>query len=414
MATLAAPAAPISARPHRRRARRPHPDPAPAPRPLRRRAAAPPLPLLLLRSSCSAPTTGAATTSRASARRRRARCSSAAASTTPCPPTTGGCSSTATGSRSTSSRTPTATTGRASSPPSRPSAACTGTTSSTSPPRSGWACRRVGAHAHRARAADRPARRRPARALLRARARTGVDDPGLPRPRDAAREPGARRRAGARRSSTTRSRARCTRRPRPTTTRRPASTSPAAGSPAQPAEQFCFAQIGKPGKRRKTMSSAFVVTRRTHRADARDAGADRAGREPDRRALRALRARRAVGVRRPERLEVLAALLRAPRALSGRRRAVGGRARRCREGGSLDGQLRCGRSWRVSRVTRRGWQSRRSTLATPLRLVRCDSATIRARRYPGCLIGAPTRDARLVRSGLATGMRRARAEAGLL
>jgi hypothetical protein len=32
---------------------------------------------------------------------------------------------------------------------------------------------------------------------------------------------------------------------------------------AQPAEQFCFAQIGKPGARRKTMSSAFVVTRRS-------------------------------------------------------------------------------------------------------------------------------------------------------
>src|SRR3954468_7568575 len=30
-----------------------------------------------------------------------------------------------------------------------------------------------------------------------------------------------------------------------------------------PAEQFCFAQIGKPGKRRKTMSTSFVVTRRS-------------------------------------------------------------------------------------------------------------------------------------------------------
>jgi len=33
---------------------------------------------------------------------------------------------------------------------------------------------------------------------------------------------------------------------------------------SQPAEHFCFAQIGEPGQRRKTMSSAFVVTRRTH------------------------------------------------------------------------------------------------------------------------------------------------------
>ena len=31
----------------------------------------------------------------------------------------------------------------------------------------------------------------------------------------------------------------------------------------QPAEHFCFAQIGKPGSRRKQMSTAFVVTRRT-------------------------------------------------------------------------------------------------------------------------------------------------------
>jgi hypothetical protein len=33
----------------------------------------------------------------------------------------------------------------------------------------------------------------------------------------------------------------------------------------QRAEQFCFAQVGKPGKKRKTMSTAFVVTRRTTR-----------------------------------------------------------------------------------------------------------------------------------------------------
>jgi hypothetical protein len=31
----------------------------------------------------------------------------------------------------------------------------------------------------------------------------------------------------------------------------------------RPAEQFCFAQIGKPGSRRKTMSSAFVITQRS-------------------------------------------------------------------------------------------------------------------------------------------------------
>ena len=33
----------------------------------------------------------------------------------------------------------------------------------------------------------------------------------------------------------------------------------------QPAEHFCFAQIGKPGRKRKTMSTALVVTRRSMR-----------------------------------------------------------------------------------------------------------------------------------------------------
>jgi hypothetical protein len=47
------------------------------------------------------------------------------------------------------------------------------------------------------------------------------------------------------------------------------------------------------------------------------ARADRAGGQPDRRIERPLRARRAVGLRRPGRLEVLAALLRPPRALPG-------------------------------------------------------------------------------------------------
>ena len=126
----------------------------------------------------------------------------------------------------------------------------------------------------------------------------------------------------SRRSSTTRSRTRCTPRPRPTTTRRPACTSPVAGSPASPAEHFCFAQIGKPGSRRKTMTQRARHHPPQRRAAARDARADRAGRQPDRRPLRALRAGRAVGVRRPGRLEVLRALLRPLRALPRRRRTV--------------------------------------------------------------------------------------------
>ena len=215
-------------------------------------------------------------------------------------------------SRSTSSTTPTATTGRASSPPNRPSAACDWDARARRAARVHHRPRGARAHARRARPAARPARRRPARARVRARARPGVDDPVLPRPRDAARQ---RRRGGEpvpaivdyKVKSTLHSQAK-------------ADHDPQAGLylagrwlAGQPAEQFCFAQIGKPGKQRKTMSTALVVTRRTRRRAARDARADRAGRQPDRRALRALRPRRAVGVRRPERLEVLAALLRALR-----------------------------------------------------------------------------------------------------
>ena len=95
MSAIAAPAAPAGPRPDRRRARRPHPDPAPAARPLRRPAAAPPLALLLHASSCCAPTTGAATTCSANAPRRAGACSSARASTTPSPPTTATCSTAA-------------------------------------------------------------------------------------------------------------------------------------------------------------------------------------------------------------------------------------------------------------------------------------------------------------------------------
>ena len=66
-----------------------------------------------------------------------------------------------------------------------------------------------------------------------------------------------------------------------------------------PAHEFCFAQIGKPGARRKQMSASLDHHAPQRRAAARHARADRAGRQPDRRLLPALRARRAVGVRRP-------------------------------------------------------------------------------------------------------------------
>ena len=91
---------------------------------------------------------------------------------------------------------------------------------------------------------------------------------------------------------------------------------------ADPAREFCFAQIAKPGPRRKRISSSLVTTTRTHRAAARRARPHRPGRQPDLRAARALRARAPVGLRRPQRLEMLAALLLPPRPLPRRRRAV--------------------------------------------------------------------------------------------
>ena len=74
---------------------------------------------------------------------------------------------------------------------------------------------------------------------------------------------------------------------------------------------------------------------------ARRARPDRAGRPPDRRLLRAVRPRRAVGVRRPERLEVQRALLRGVANLPGRRRPLRQRttASRCRSGSGI-GRLR--------------------------------------------------------------------------
>jgi hypothetical protein len=84
-----------------------------------------------------------------------------------------------------------------------------------------------------------------------------------------------------------------------------------------PADELCFAQIAKPGKRRKNMSALLVPTSRT-------AGQLRgvlvrlalAG-KPDRGLLRALRTRSAVGLRRPDQLEVQPALLLALGGVSG-------------------------------------------------------------------------------------------------
>ena len=94
-----------------------------------------------------------------------------------------------------------------------------------------------------------------------------------------------------------------------------------------PAREFCFAQIAKPGPRRKQISASRVSTTRTRPAT-RHLGADRAGRGPDLRLPRALRARSPVGLRRPQRLEVQRALLQPPPPLPGRRRALGHPPRR--------------------------------------------------------------------------------------
>ena len=103
--------------------------------------------------------------------------------------------------------------------------------------------------------------RRAAQARVRARARPRMDRPVLPRPRDA-----TRRRATVTsrpRSSTTRSRARRTPRARPT--RDPQAGLYLAGRwlTGEPARDFSFAQIAKPGKRRKQMSASLVTTHRT-------------------------------------------------------------------------------------------------------------------------------------------------------
>ena len=118
-----------------------------------------------------------------------------------------------------------------------PSAACAGTPSSTSraPSRIGLEARRRSRCAELVPLLGRPVAVQ--RELdVRARARPRVDDPGLPRPRDAASRRG-RRRAGPGDRRLQGQEHACTRRPRPTTTRRPASTSPAAGSPATPPQR---------------------------------------------------------------------------------------------------------------------------------------------------------------------------------
>ena len=246
MTTTAAPAAPparaLDAR--RRRARRPHPDPAPAARPLRRAAAAPPLALLLqqvpalprrLAPPLPQRRTHPAQRRHVPRRPRRRR-------TLHLPPPTS--SNTATRSRSTSSTTPTATTGPASSPPNAAKRGVRWDAELDEPRAFTIGLEAVTLALRRARAAARPGRRRPTRTDLRARARPGVDDPGLPRPRN----PPTRRRTAAsrsRRSSTTRSRARLH-------SQAKADHDPQAGLylagrwlTGDPAEHFCFAQIGQ-------------------------------------------------------------------------------------------------------------------------------------------------------------------------
>ena len=77
-----------------------------------------------------------------------------------------------------------------------------------------------------------------------------------------------------------------------------------------PAAQFSFAQIGKPGPRRKEIGASLVTTSRSIGQLRGALVRDRASRSTDRRELRAVRPRRALGICRPGRLEVQRALLR--------------------------------------------------------------------------------------------------------
>ena len=95
-----------------------------------------------------------------------------------------------------------------------------------------------------------------------------------------------------------------------------------------PPREFCFAQIAKPGPRRKQISASLVTTT-PHRPGSCAARSPASRRPPAR--SRACYERfgpeQPVGIRRPERLEVLAALLLAPRPLPRRRGPVAPRAR---------------------------------------------------------------------------------------
>ena len=176
--------------------------------------------------------------------------------------------------------------------------------------------RRARAHLRRADPQARPARRRPAPARVHARARPGVDGAMPPRPRDAARGRRAARPDGRRLQGQEHTAAPLAK----------ADHDPQAGLylagrwlDGDPAREFCFAQIAKPGPRRKTDQRLTRHHQAHHRAAARHARPHRPGRQPDLRAPRPLRPRAPVGLRRPQRLEMLAALLLTPRPLPRRR-----------------------------------------------------------------------------------------------
>ena len=196
MSTLAAPAAPSRARPHRGAAELAARIQIPRRLPVRYDGQ--PLRHLSHSSYTQVPAVPRRLAPPLPARRahpaERRTCSSAPASTTPSPPTTATCSTCGerAHARPAPGRLPRPLDARARRRTGQARRAL-GRTSSTSRARSPWACRRSRSRLRELVPAARPAGRRPARARVRARARPGMDDPGLPRPRDAAPERRRRR-----------------------------------------------------------------------------------------------------------------------------------------------------------------------------------------------------------------------------
>ena len=202
--------------------------------------------------------------------------------------------------RSTRSRTRSGTAGK---PPPRPSASNSGSPgrptcartarSSSGSTRSSSPSAELIPHLGEPVAVQRKAR-------VHARARPRVERAVLPRPRD----PAARRRRAAAGGRRLQGQDHAADQYKADHDFQPAVYLAGRWLEGDPAAQFCFAQIAKPGPRRKADRRLDRDHEPIDRPAARRARPHRASRPPDRRLLRAVRPRRAMGIRRPERLEV--------------------------------------------------------------------------------------------------------------